>query len=178
METTPAKATEFPDPIARLSESDEGRLWAESMVKLVNQQREQLENQQQQIEILTEELRKLKQRNSSNSSVPPSQDLLKKPSTKPKDKAKKKRGPKYDHPGSTRNGEGQPHKIETISIDNCPGCGGDVRLVQSGRQQVQQVAELIEQHNRNPGIPPTETPMSLLWMVWIRRLSVGSQSRI
>lgn len=87
METTPAFATEFPETIARLSESDEGRLWAESMVKLVNQQREQLENQQQQIEILTEELRKLKQRNSSNSSVPPSQDLLKKPSTKPKDKA-------------------------------------------------------------------------------------------
>lgn len=144
METSPAQTPEILHPIARLPESDELRLWAESMVKLVNQQREQLETQQQQIATLTEELRKIKSRNSSNSSIPPSQDLLKKRSAKTHNKAKKKRGPKYNHPGKTRNGFGQPDKIETISIENCPACGGGVHLLDSDTEQVQQVAELIE----------------------------------
>jgi DNA-binding protein H-NS len=63
-----------------------------------------IEEQQQEIEKLKEALDKLKNRNSSNSSTPPSADLLKKPSDKSKRKKGKKRGSKYDHPGKTRFG--------------------------------------------------------------------------
>jgi len=55
---------------------------------LSTQQQEQLENQRQEIEILKEELRKLKGRNPVTV-LSHRQDLLKKPSTKPKDQAKK-----------------------------------------------------------------------------------------
>ncbi len=60
---------------------------------------------------MKEERDKLKNRDSKNSSVPPSSDQLKKPSDKKKRKKGKKRGPKYNHPGKTRNGFGQPDKI-------------------------------------------------------------------
>lgn len=143
MEINQTLPLELPQKIAQLPESNNLRVWAEGMVKLVNQQRVAIETQQQHIEILQEELRKLKGRNSSNSSIPPSQDLLKKPSAKTLDQARKKRGPKYNHPGSTRNGFGQPDKIETINIEQCPGCGGGVRLVLGATEQVQQVAELL-----------------------------------
>lgn len=77
--------------------------------------------------------------------MPPSSDLLKKPSAKNKEKSKKKRGPKYDHPGSTRNGFGQPDKIEIISMRSCPNCGGVVNLIEKAPKLVQQVAEVVTQ---------------------------------
>lgn len=89
--------------------------------------------------VASEELRKLIGRNSSNSSIPRNQDLLKKPSAKNKDKAKKKREPKYNHPSSTRNGFGQPDTIENITLEQCPACGGGVRLVEGATQQVFQI---------------------------------------
>ncbi|MEG4211705.1 IS66 family transposase, partial [Microcoleus sp. S13_B4] len=66
--------------------------------KLAEKQR-LIEEQQQEIEQLKEALEKLKNRTSSNSSTPPSAELLLKPSDKSKRKKGKKRGPKYDHPG-------------------------------------------------------------------------------
>ena len=110
------------------------------------QEKQQLvEQQQQEIAQLKEALDKLKNRTSSNSSTPPSADLLKKPSDKSKRKKGKKRGPKYDHPGKTRNGFGEPDKIIELAPETCPVCLKAVEPVTAAKKKVQQVAELIEQ---------------------------------
>lgn len=110
------------------------------------QEKQQLiEDQQQEIEQLKEALSKLKNRTSSNSSTPPSADRLLKPSDKSKRKKGKKRGPKYDHPGKTRNGFGEPDKIIELALETCPVCLCAMEPVTSAPRKVQQVAELIEQ---------------------------------
>lgn len=112
--------------------------------RLIEEQQEQIKAQQQEIEQLREERDKLKNRNSQNSSVPPSTDLLKKPSDKSKRKKGKKRGPKYDHPGKTRNGFGEPDQIILLELENCPACGTSLEI-ESAPPKVQQVAEVVEQ---------------------------------
>ena len=104
-----------------------------------------IEEQQQQIEQLKEALSKLKNRSSSNSSIPPSADQIKKPSDKSKRKKGKKRGPKYDHPGKTRNGFGEPDRIIELQPARCPVCQAGVKALAAGPTKVQQVAELVEQ---------------------------------
>lgn len=111
----------------------------------IEKQQRLLEAQQQQIEELTDSLEKLKNRSSQNSSVPPSADQLKKPSDKSKRKRGKKRGPKYDHPGKTRNGFGEPDFVEKLELENCPNCGAEIEAVEGAPQKVQQVADLVEQ---------------------------------
>merc|ERR1712178_2957 len=106
---------------------------------------QQISTQQQEIEKLKEERDKLKNRNSKNSSVPPSSDQLKKPSDKKKRKKGFKRGPKYDHPGKTRNGFGHPDKIVPLELENCPVCGGSVERDEVVPEKVQQVAEVVDQ---------------------------------
>lgn len=104
-----------------------------------------IEAQQQEIEQLKEALDKLKNRSSLNSSIPPSADQLKKPSDKSKRKKGRKRGPKYDHPGKTRNGFGEPDQIIELELETCPVCQAAVEAVTAAPAKVQQVAELIEQ---------------------------------
>jgi len=118
----------------------------------IEKQKKELEKQEKKLEALKEEnlqlkeeLDKLKNRSSQNSSVPPSQDLLKKPSNKSKRKKGKKRGPKYNHCGKTRNGFGVPDHIEQLWPSLCPACGNDVEQVAGAPKKVQQVAELVEQ---------------------------------
>jgi DNA-binding protein H-NS len=113
--------------------------------RLIEEQQKQLKAQLEEIEQLKEERDKLKNRNSQNSSLPPSTDLLKKPSDKSKRKKGKKRGPKYDHPGQTRNGFGEPDKIISLELENCPTCGNSLEKVESAPLKVQQVAEVVEQ---------------------------------
>jgi DNA-binding protein H-NS len=113
--------------------------------RLLEEKQRQIEAQQKQIEELTDSLEKLKNRSSQNSSVPPSADQLKKPSDKSKRKKGKKRGPKYDHLGKTRNGFGEPDHVEKLELENCPICGTNVDLVETAPQKVQQVAELVKQ---------------------------------
>ncbi len=79
--------------------------WIIKQLELLKKKQGEIESQQRQIENLLKEneqlkdsLDKLKNRSSSNSSTPPSQDLLKKPSDKSKRSRGKKRGPKYNHP--------------------------------------------------------------------------------
>ncbi len=78
-------------------------------------------------------------------SIPPSQDLLKKPSDKSKRKKGKKRGPKYNHPGKTRNGFGTPDQVVSLELENCPLCEAELEEVEEAPQKVQQVAEVVEQ---------------------------------
>ena len=60
---------------------------------------------EEQFERLSEKLRKLSERSSETSSQPPSADGPKKRNRDPQ-KPSRKRGPKYNHPGRTRNGFG------------------------------------------------------------------------
>lgn len=113
--------------------------------RLLEEKQRRVEEQQKQIEELTDSQDKLKNRSSQNSSLPPSADQLKKPSDKSKRKKGKKRGPKYDHTGKTRNGFGLPDSVENLELDGCPVCSGEVEPVKAAPEKVQQVAELVEQ---------------------------------
>ena len=126
--------------------------WIIKQQQLLNEQQRVIEEQRRQISALQKEkeelkdsLEKLKNRSSQNSSVPPAADQLKKPSDKSKRKKGRKRGPKYDHPGRTRNGFGEPDQVDKIELDSCPVCGADVSSVEGAPKNVQQVAELVEQ---------------------------------
>ncbi len=126
--------------------------WIVKQLQFLKEKQGQIESQQRQIEALLKEneqlkdsLDKLKNRSSSNSSTPPSQDLLKKPSDKSKRKKGQKRGPKYNHPGKTRNGFGTPDLVVPLEIENCPVCGTSLEPVEGAPQKVQQVAEVVEQ---------------------------------
>ena len=111
----------------------------------IEEQQKQIEAQQQEIEKLKEERDKLKNRSSQNSSVPPSADQLKKPSDKSKRQKGKKRGPKYDHEGKTRNGFGTPDQIVVLELEKCPVCTTVLEKVEEAQPKVQQVAEVVEQ---------------------------------
>ncbi len=126
--------------------------WIVKQLQMLKEKQSQIESQERQIEALKKEneqlkesLDKLKNRSSENSSIPPSQDLLKKPSDKSKRKKGKKRGPKYNHPGKTRNGFGKPDQIVSLELENCPLCGAELEYVEEAPQKVQQVAEVVEQ---------------------------------
>ncbi len=79
----------------------------------------------EQFEILNEKLRKLTQRSSETSSQPPSSDGPKK-ANRDKGKPPRKRGPKYGHHGTTRNGFGWVNRSAVLSVPQCPNCGGAV----------------------------------------------------
>lgn len=120
--------------------------WAVKQQQLLKQQQRVIEEQRRQLEALqkeNEELKdsvdKLKNRSSQNSSVPPSFDQVKKPSDKSKCKKGRKRGPKYNHLGKTRNGFGEPDQVEKLELDACPVCRADVELVAGAPKKVQQV---------------------------------------
>ncbi len=112
----------------------EQRAETESLKKRVSDLEESLES-------LSEKLRKLTQRNSQNSSQPPSSDGYKKPS-RPKKKPGRKRGPKYNHPGKTRNGFGYVDEKVVLEVGQCPNCGADLE-VEAGKVKRQQVVELV-----------------------------------
>jgi Family of unknown function (DUF6444) len=78
-------------------EKQGARFWDEQY----QNQNEQYEKLAQKVLELDEELKKLKNRTSKNSSQPPAQDNYKKQKAV---KTGKKKGSKYDHKGTTRNG--------------------------------------------------------------------------
>jgi transposase len=96
---------------------------------------------EKQFESLNEKLRKLSERTSETSSQPPSSDGPKKPN-RDQQKPQRKRGPKYNHSGTTRNGFGWINHAELLDVQNCPICGGAVERQPQGTQR-QQVAELV-----------------------------------
>jgi transposase len=111
------------------------RFWYEQYL----QQQERIEQLEQQVQQLQEALHKLTHQDSSNSSQPPSQDRYKKAKPKP---SSRKRGPKYGHPGSTRNGFGWIDQSIELTMNHCPACGNAVAPVTEGDVVRQQVAEL------------------------------------
>ena len=92
-------------------------------------------------ETLSEKLKKVTGRTSETSSQPPSADGPKKPN-RDKRKPQRKRGPKYSHPGKTRNGFGWIDHSVLLDVKTCPICGGAVERQAQGTKR-QQVAELV-----------------------------------
>ena len=79
---------------------------------------------EEQFESLNEKRRKLSERTSETSSQPPTSDGYKKPKRDLK-KPSRKRGPKYDHSGSTRNGFSRIDHAVLLEVYDCPICGVD-----------------------------------------------------
>lgn len=102
---------------------------------------EQYEKLAQKVLELDEELKKLKKRTSENSSQPPSQDNYKK---KKAVKTGKKKGPKYDHKGTTRNGFAIVDHQLTLPVCECPECGAGVLEVPGAVVKREQIAELVK----------------------------------
>jgi transposase len=129
------------------------QLCKEELVKLVVEQKKQLEQQQTLIENLSQEIERLKvsrELDSNNSSKPPSSDLLKKSQKKPEAGSeaetpnKRKPGGQPGHQGKTRKGFGRIDRYEMLRPQNCRACGGT--LVESPSIQIEtlQVAQLVE----------------------------------
>lgn len=117
------------------------RFWYEAYLS----QRHQFEQIQSELETLKEKLNKLSQRTSENSSQPPSQDGFKKKHKEFAPKSRKKRGPKHNHPGTTRNGFEQVDRHQTLFLENCPSCGASVEPVTDAPVRRHQIAELVSQ---------------------------------
>ena len=105
--------------------------------------RQRVKELEEQFEGLTEKLRKLSGRTSETSSQPPSSDGVKKPN-RDQQKPQRKRGPKYNHPGTTRNGFGWIDHAVLLEVQRCPVCGGEVERQPQGTKR-QPVAELVPQ---------------------------------
>lgn len=96
---------------------------------------------EEQFEVLSEKLQKITQRTSETSSQPPSSDGPKKPN-QDKQKPQRKRGPKYNHPSTTRNGFGWIDHPVLLDVEKYPICSGAVERQAQGTKR-QQVAELV-----------------------------------
>lgn len=96
------------------------------------------------IEQLKESLKKLTNRDSQNSSQPPSADAHKKPNKAIK-RRKKKSGPKYGHPGTTRNGFERIDRGIELGLEVCPVCGKALERVDDSPLRRHQIAELVNQ---------------------------------
>ena len=98
---------------------------------------------QGEVDQLKEGLRKINNRNSDNSSKPPSADSHKKKNKDVK-KRKKKQRPQYGHEGKTRNGFGSVDHTKWLAFERCPQCGNAVTAVPDASVRADQIAELVE----------------------------------
>jgi hypothetical protein len=108
--------------------------------KLLKQRVKELKGQ---FESLNEKLIKLRERTSEMSPKLPSSDGPKKPS-RDKQKPQRKRSPKYNQLGKTRDGYSWVDHVRVLvlAVPICPICGGTIDLQHEGTNQ-QQVAELV-----------------------------------
>lgn len=85
-----------------------------------------------------------KPKNSSNSSIPPSQDENRPVRKSLREKSGLKPGGQKGHKGSTLQMTATPDKAEKLISDFCQNCGGDLRDVQSKFISKRQVVDLPE----------------------------------
>jgi transposase len=104
--------------------------------------------QQGSIQQLFEEVARLKgiiNRNSSDSSKPPSSDFLKKSEiakAETADEGKRKAGGQPGHQGTTRKGFGRGDRFEVVKPQECPNCGGQTWTDMGVK--IRQCARLVE----------------------------------
>lgn len=108
------------------------------------QLRTQIHQLTSEIEQLKETLKKLTSRDSQNSSQPPSAEAHKKPN-KAIQRARKKKGPKYGHPGETRNGFERIEQRIELGLEVCPVCAKPLERVDDVPLRRNQIAELVNQ---------------------------------
>lgn len=122
----------------------------ENLVAFIRYQAEQIEQLQAQNAGLTSRLEKLEQRlnkNSSNSSKPPSSDGLKKPKPKSRrEKGKRPSGGQAGHEGETLKMVAQPDEIVVHSLTACRHCEHDLSQTESERVVKRQVFDLPPLH--------------------------------
>jgi len=124
----------------------------ELRVETLEQENAALRKRNAELEAENARLRK----NSSNSSKPPSSDIVKPPKPKPKGKNKRKRRKIGGQPGHPKH-EREPFSVEDLKgiweyeLGCCPDCGGRVKRVKAEPRVVQQVEVVkspvrIEEH--------------------------------
>jgi len=116
----------------------------ETLVEIILRQQEILEKQAEEIE----RLKNKAESDSSNSSKPPSSDLLKR-SEKPlaateEGTGKRKPGGQTGHEGKTRKGFGRVDRVVVVRPSNCPKCRGTTFEETPVKVRRYQVAELAE----------------------------------
>ena len=85
-------------------------------------------------------------RNSSNSSKPPSSDIVKPPKPPvPAGRRKRRIGGQPGHPKHEREpfGPDDVHRVRTYELNRCPACGGRLKPLQAAPRVVQQI-EIVE----------------------------------
>ena len=82
------------------------------------------------------------QRNSRNSSQPPSQDGFQKPPKSLRPKSTRPVGGQPGHPGTTLRLRAEPDKIETHAVTHCAGCGHDLQAQPATHDERRQVFAL------------------------------------
>jgi len=99
---------------------------------------------ERQVTQLVEQVARLS-KNSSNSSKPPSSDIVKPPKPKPKGKRKRKIGGQPGHPKHEREPfpRDQVNRVRTYRLNGCPDCGGRLKRLRTAPRTIQQV-EIIE----------------------------------
>jgi len=114
------------------------------LIEIVLEQRGQIVALQERVERLEHELAKAR-KNSSNSSKPPSSDIVKPPKGPTAGKGKRKIGGQPGHPRHERRAF-SPHEIDEViehTLDRCPKCGGRLSEAPAAPRVMHQ-AELVE----------------------------------
>ncbi len=152
--------------------------WMVKQQQLLKQQQARIEKQQKELEALGKFTTLLRAEETEKPVVPPSQDLLKKPSAPSKGKKGKKGGPKDNHCGKTSSGIWRTRSHRTAiacSLSHLwsPGRAGDRCSQESSTNR-----RTARATSRNQRIPASSLPMPLIWLVWICSFAVGSQGRV
>ena len=82
----------------------------------------QLEERVRQLEVLVEELRARLNQNSSNSSKPPSSDMVRPAPKNMRERSGRKPGGQPGHPGSTLKRVQTPDRVVQHQVRQCAGC--------------------------------------------------------
>ena len=92
-----------------------------------------------------EELEGKVTKDSTNSSKPPSSDLIKKSEKKKETPTEGKRRPggQKNHPGKTRKGFGRVDRMEIVELEQCPRCGASSQDTKILKTETQTIAELV-----------------------------------
>jgi len=111
----------------------------------VRERDERIAALERQVAQLTEQVARLS-KNSSNSSKPPSSDIVKPPKPKGKNRKRRRRiGGQPGHPKHEREpfGPDQVNRVRTYTLHACPRCGGRLKPLNDTPRVIQQV-EVIE----------------------------------
>ena len=92
------------------------------LVALILKQSEQIELLREEVKLLKDQLAK----NSRNSGKPPSSDGLKKTPRSLREKGKRKSGGQKGHKGKALEMVREPHHIRIHSVTSCPRCAADL----------------------------------------------------